>query len=1011
MKRRHINTQDTYLFIINGYDYLMKELFYNKSKMLFFCFLFADMSDGGPQKFPCFLCDYQSRNKDDLKTHFTKKHSTELLQLVSQPETEKARLTEKNNVDSEPKDPVETATADIVLETDETTAADVLPEPETTAVEPDVRAIEEVVVKLNDVSFCENVLDSSCSLSPNVSADFGNVKHFTLNVSVFKCPICRTDFETKEKFYHHWNERSLLSLDSIFYQLEFECHLCQEVFHDFQELCCHEKDKTLSQNDIRVRLKERDYRQKSKVSIPADTCFNCSICLKTECSLSVLRSHYTFEHHESEFDVTKIHVQVPIDPDFKKYRCKNCPAAFDSGLKLKLHFKRKHPGEPFDQSENEIFTCPNCPEFWTDKEYRLKLHRKTKQHLINSENIIHNAIDDNNFEEIIEDAHFETNVQVDSLDEVSMEDAVEENDKQEDIGEHFSDQSTEKIPSPNSSVEIYDQTTEEQNLINCKLSLISKVKSLITLESSTEDDEIDSNEIIINWQSSQIETSGVDDAKAKITIENDQGVLNKAISETPKRRIVEKEKMFTCSPCKFWSDKRIKLKKHLKTKGHLKQAANFQSDPGIEYNSEEPSEPSYDNEEQNLTSSNDQDQNEAETIVQTSNHSADQNTDQNPENCADQNINQTDQGAYEEKYFEEQFLLIKNDFFTCSLCEFVDLNQDKFNKHLKSKSHRRNLKRAKKQHKEQKLLENRENEDKELEEDEISEDQVRVKDCCITIENNLFICSICLFYTKKKPLLEQHFKAEVHLQKTKDSESQSDEYLTTENSNEKNSVNHQNVKIDSVQEVIENSEIERKNVKEENGKLENEIFKCSICSFSTFKKRKFERHLRKEKHIEKAVSTFDEIPDFEIERSDENELNDNNLGENVQQIIPTSSNTKSMKAVKLNEKNTNRSFDKSFCTNENIEQNTLTNTPKTSKSKDKSRKDVRKSIELEIDQLMDENGDRGKFLLLNIELHVISRCVLRAHLLYEKSKRPAFSVPKQISDVTSRLLLDILCKQ
>ena len=35
----------------------------------------------------------------------------------------------------------------------------------------------------------------------------------------------------------------------------------------------------------------------------------------------------------------------------------------------------------------------------------------------------------------------------------------------------------------------------------------------------------------------------------------------------------------------------------------------------------------------------------------------------------------------------------------------------------------------------------------------------------------------------------------------------------------------------------------------------------------------------------------------------------------------------------------------------------------------------------------------------------------RAHLLYEKSKRPAFSVPKQISDVTRCLLLGILCKQ
>ena len=35
----------------------------------------------------------------------------------------------------------------------------------------------------------------------------------------------------------------------------------------------------------------------------------------------------------------------------------------------------------------------------------------------------------------------------------------------------------------------------------------------------------------------------------------------------------------------------------------------------------------------------------------------------------------------------------------------------------------------------------------------------------------------------------------------------------------------------------------------------------------------------------------------------------------------------------------------------------------------------------------------------------------RAHLLNEKSKRPAFSVPKQISDVTSCLLLGILSKQ
>ena len=37
--------------------------------------------------------------------------------------------------------------------------------------------------------------------------------------------------------------------------------------------------------------------------------------------------------------------------------------------------------------------------------------------------------------------------------------------------------------------------------------------------------------------------------------------------------------------------------------------------------------------------------------------------------------------------------------------------------------------------------------------------------------------------------------------------------------------------------------------------------------------------------------------------------------------------------------------------------------------------------------------------------------IARAYLLYEKSKKPAFSVPKQISDVTSPLLMGILCKQ
>ena len=37
---------------------------------------------------------------------------------------------------------------------------------------------------------------------------------------------------------------------------------------------------------------------------------------------------------------------------------------------------------------------------------------------------------------------------------------------------------------------------------------------------------------------------------------------------------------------------------------------------------------------------------------------------------------------------------------------------------------------------------------------------------------------------------------------------------------------------------------------------------------------------------------------------------------------------------------------------------------------------------------------------------IIIEILARAHLLYEKSKRPAFSVLKQISDVTSRLLLD-----